>query len=61
MKFLVDTLPYYEGFCPFCECVKVLTCLCSETPDCPRHWDKEYVCSDDNPHECEMLKEIKNF
>lgn len=53
MKFIVDELPYYEGFCPFVErCgadVRIGTC--------PRHWDKEKVCSDDNPHECRFLIE----
>ena len=45
MKFLVDELPYYEGFCPFVE-------RCSadiRMGKCPRHWTKDKICSNDNP------------
>lgn len=49
MKFLVDQLPYYNEFCP-------LSTVCWYTK-CPRYWDKEKVCSDDNPHECLFLVE----
>lgn len=51
MKFIVDSLPYYGGTCPFwsyCDTIE---------EDCPRKWSKEKVCSPDNPHECEWLKE----
>lgn len=54
MKFLVDSLPYYGEDCPM-----MLNNLCNESYGlCPREWDKEFVCSDDNPHECLWLKEI---
>lgn len=49
MKFLVDSLPYYQEYCPF-------WCYCSDK-DCPTMWAKEKVCSEDNPHECEWLRE----
>ena len=49
MKFIVDELPYYEEFCP-------LYTICWHH-DCPRHWDKYKVCSDNNPHECLFLVE----
>lgn len=53
MKFLVDSLPYYEEYCPFCE-----ICLLYENlVKCPRHWDKYEVTSDNNPHECNLLIE----
>lgn len=51
MKFIVDSLPYYGDICPF-ENLKI----CNQS-DCPRNWSKYYVCSDKNPHECELLKE----
>ena len=54
MKFLVDSLPYYGEDCPM-----MLNNLCNESYGlCPREWDKEFVCSDENPHECLWLKEI---
>jgi hypothetical protein len=49
MKFIVDELPYYEEFCPL-----YTICWCH---DCPRFWDKDKVCSDNNPHECLFLVE----
>ena len=54
MKFIVDELPYYHDECPLME-------LCCEfnSDNCPRTWDKYTVCSDDNPHECLWLKEMK--
>lgn len=52
MKFLVDELPYYNDFCP------LQGELCFYPIDCPKYWSKEKVCSDDNPHECSMLKEV---
>lgn len=54
MKFLVDELPYYNDDCPF-----EVVCFASDNRSrCPRHWSKEEICSEDNPHECCMLKEI---
>lgn len=50
MKFLVNELPYYNEFCP-------LSNVCWYT-ECPRYWDKDKVCSDDNPHECLLLVEV---
>lgn len=53
MKFLVDSLPYYEDHCPFFE-------MCwadKKVGKCPRFWDKYKVCSDENPHECRLLIE----
>ena len=56
MKFLVDELPYYDGYCTFASKEK---CYASVMIDeCPRHWDKYKVCSNENPHECELLKEF---
>ncbi len=53
MKFLVDSLPYYNEDCP-------LHNVCKADPeDCPRFWSKYKVCSERNPHEGEMLKEVK--
>lgn len=53
MKFLVDELPYYGGFCPF-----YMMCIDSESESrCPRYWDKDTVCSYDNPCECKFLVE----
>lgn len=54
MKFLVDELPYYEGFCPFVEKCGADVRL----GKCPRYWDKDKVCSDDNQHECRLLIEM---
>ena len=54
MKILVDELPYYNDDCPF-----NAVCFDSDSKvNCPRYWSKQEVCSDNNPHECCMLKEI---
>ncbi len=54
MKFLVDELPYYGELCPFW-----MNNMCGSRDDeCPRCWSKYKVGSEDNPHECEWLKEI---
>ena len=53
MKFIVNELPYYDEFCP-------LYLMCSDNANdykCPRYWDKDKVCSDNNPHECPFLIE----
>ena len=50
MRFLVDELPYYEDFCPFEE-------RCGSDADCPMYWNKDYICSGDNPHCCNYLIE----
>ena len=55
MKFLVDELPYYGDLCPFW----MNDICCSYDDECPRFWNKYKVCSEDNPHECEWLKEIE--
>lgn len=52
MKFIVDELPYYGEDCPFYE-----MCQHSDAEECPRYWDKYKICSDDNPHECNLLVE----
>ena len=36
MKFLVDSMPYYEEYCPFHE----LCVACKALGECPRFWDK---------------------
>lgn len=55
MKFIVDSLPYYHDYCPFCEhCDDYETCFC------PRTWNK-YKVTDDNPMECEMLIEYSHW
>lgn len=47
---------YYDEYCPFASKEK---CYVSVMIDkCPRHWDKYKVCSNENPHECELLKEF---
>lgn len=56
MKFLVDELPYYGEDCPFASNGKCYAFL--KIDKCPRYWDKYKVCSDENPRECELLKEI---
>lgn len=57
MKFVVDDLPYYGDDCPL---MLSEWCKSSYESICPRFWDKEFVCSDENPHECPWLKEIVN-
>lgn len=52
MRFLVDSLPYYHEYCPL-EGV----CIECAPEQCPRCWDKEFVCSDENPHCCRWLRE----
>lgn len=52
MRFLVDSLPYYHEYCPFMD-----DCIDNGRVDCPRCWDKEFVCSDENPHCCRWLRE----
>lgn len=57
MKFVVDDLPYYGDLCPF-------STMCSDNANddkCPRYWNKYKICSDDNPHECQLLTEITNI
>lgn len=55
MKFLVDSLPYYGGACPF---LSNNLCIDFVYGECPIFWGEDKVCSDGNPHECEWLKEI---
>ena len=55
MKFLVDSLPYYGEDCPM---MRNNLCMVESYRLCPREWDKEFVCSDENPNECPWLKEI---
>lgn len=52
MRFLVDSLPYYQEYCPL-ESVCCDACI----GQCPRCWNKEFVCSDENPHYCRWLRE----
>ena len=54
MKFLVDSLPYYGEYCPFQD---VCNTNKFDYKNCPRSWDKYFVCSEKNPYECEFLKE----
>jgi hypothetical protein len=58
MKFLVDTLPYYGENCPFSKYFNRDTFCYGSVITCPRYWDKHKICSDENPHECELLKEV---
>lgn len=52
-KFIVDELPYYGD-----DCIFFATGMCYPGKgDCPRHWSKYKICSEDNPHECLWLKE----
>lgn len=61
MKFLVDSLPYYGDWCPFANRFDMPNnCDDSGTDRCPRCWDKYKVCSEDNPNECYLLKEIES-
>lgn len=52
MKILVDSLPYYYDDCPF-----TYVCYMCDEKECPRTWDKYFVTSEENPHECLYLKE----
>ncbi len=57
MKFIVDKLPYYREDCPFEE-------MCRDSifaDKCPRYWNKYKICSDDNPHECNLLIETNDL
>lgn len=59
MKFIVDTLPYYGDECPFSA---KYDNICYENKiKCPRYWDKEFICSNDNPHECTFLIEYNAY
>lgn len=58
MKFLVDTLPYYGDYCPFSTQSDASACCFASDSECPRYWNKEKVCSNENPHECELLREV---
>lgn len=54
-KFIVDELPYYGD-----DCALLIAGICHPNEhDCPRHWNKYKVSSEDNPHECLWLKEMK--
>lgn len=63
MKFIVDSLPYYGDECPFCVPRYDSMCYISHNNrvKCPRYWDKDFICSDDNPHECNYLIEFNKF
>lgn len=52
MKFIVDSFPYYRE-----ECLFKNVCVGSDNGDCPRYWDKYFVNSEYNPHECSKLIE----
>jgi len=58
MKIIVDELPYYGDICvfdKFCSCA-------DDTKECPRFWSKYKIANEyneTNPHECELLKEMK--
>lgn len=57
MRFIVDELPYYGDHCPLCS-------MCEDSVSderCPRYWSKYKVCSDDNPHKCELLIETSDI
>ena len=58
MKFFVDSLPYYGDECP-------LSDKCNtnqfDNKNCPRFWDKYFICSKENPRECEYLKELESL
>ena len=60
MKILVDELPYYGDPCPFAYDYSEICYLSRMSPECPRNWNKYKVTSNDNPHECELLKEVVN-
>ena len=55
MRFLVENLPYRHAYCPFLE-----DCIDKNGEDCPRIWDKEFICSDNNPHCCRRLRELED-
>lgn len=63
MKFIVDSLPYYGDDCPFCvpeyDSIRYIGYV--DRVKCPRYWDKYFICSDDNPHECEYLIEYDKY
>ena len=54
MKFIVDSLPYFEGICPFEDKCPYGD---SKNDTCPKYWDKYDV--DVHEHECFWLKEDK--
>lgn len=59
MKFIVDSLPYYGGLCPFHN-----DCYQAECHDCPAGWDKYKVYGEygqENPRQCEHLIEYEQF
>ena len=54
MKIIVDELPYYVEFCPFWA-----TCPDNASDEkCPRYWNKNKVCADENHHQCHYLLEV---
>lgn len=64
MKFIVDSLPYYMDSCPFNYIDSWGYTLCpyrDSKTKCPRYWDKEFICSNYNPHECNFLIEFDKF
>jgi len=51
MRFLVDELPYYGEICLFEE-------KCDESySGCPKYWSKDFICGENNPHQCTYLIE----
>lgn len=58
MKFIVDTLPYYGDECPFDISEYDNVCRMAK---CPKYWDKEFICSKNNPRECEYLIEFDKY
>lgn len=57
MKLVVNTLPYYGE-----ECICAETGFCAHRNDkdvCPRFWDKHFINSESNPHECRCLTELE--
>lgn len=61
MKFIVGSLPYYGDSCPF-SAFEYGNCPDKKlSSKCPRYWNKYFICSDDNPHECQYLIEFDKF
>lgn len=65
MKFVVDSLPCYGDDCPFTfnleDSYGYGLCSYKNNKKCPRYWDKEFICSENNPHKCEYLIECIQY
>lgn len=61
MKFIVDELPYYGDECPFSLWGHDLCPRKRDESECPRYWDKYFISSTNNPHQCYHLIEYEQY